>query len=115
MLDYRLLLMTSVQLCICDPLEGHLRSYTLADPGGQPDHAPQAQDRGHHVFWPQKLKHFYFYLFFESEFRSIPKNSVLNPWSFQFWGYPTLGPRAKLPPPPLKPAAGSASSHIMTP
>ena len=46
--------------------------------------------------------------FFESEFASIPKNSGLNPWSFQFWGHPRLGPRAKLPP-PLKPAAGSAS------
>ena len=22
----------------------------------------------------------------KSEFGSIPKNSVLNPWSFQFWG-----------------------------
>ena len=30
------------------------------------------------------------------------------PWSFQFLGNPRLGPRAKLPP-PLKPAAGSAS------
>ena len=47
---------------------------------------------------------------FKSEFGSIKKkNSGLNPWSIQFWGYPRLGPRDKLPP-PLKPAAGSASA-----
>ena len=28
------------------------------------------------------------------------KNNGLNPWSFQFWGHPRLGPRPKLPPPP---------------
>ena len=49
----------------------------------------------------------YFYVFFETEFGSIPKNSGLNPWGFQFWGYPRLGPRPKLA--SLKPAAGSAS------
>ena len=36
-------------------------------------------------------------LFFESEFGST-KNSGSNPWSVQFWGYPRLGPRAKLAP-----------------
>ena len=29
-----------------------------------------------------------------------PKNSGLNPWSFQFWGYLRLGLRHKLSPPP---------------
>ena len=38
----------------------------------------------------------------------MPKNSGLNPWSFEFWRYPRLEPRAKLPL-PLKSAAGSAS------
>ena len=52
--------------------------------------------------------------FLESEFGSIPKNSELNPWSFQFWGYPRLGPRPKLFPPPLKLAAGSASAMAAT-
>ena len=46
---------------------------------------------------PQKLYSF------ESEFGSVPKNCGLNPWSFQFWGYPRLVPSPKLPPPPLKP------------
>ena len=32
------------------------------------------------------------FLFFEREFGSISKNSLLNPWSFQFWAYPRLGP-----------------------
>ena len=53
---------------------------------------------------PPKLpKSFYvsLFIFFESEFGSIPKNSGLNPWSFEFWRYPRLEPRAKLPPPPL--------------
>ena len=68
---------------------------------------------------PLKLqKSFYFllFIFFESEFGSIQKNSGLNPWSFEFWQYPRLEPRAKLPL-PLKPAAGSASGdtfHIIS-
>ena len=48
---------------------------------------------------PKKAFIFYFDAF-ESESGSIPKNNGLNPWSFQFLGYPRLGPRAKLPPPP---------------
>ena len=64
----------------------------------QPGHAPQKSRN--HVFFPQKLPKKLVFLFsFGSEFGSIPKNSGLNPWSFQFWGYPRLGPRPKLPPP----------------
>ena len=46
-----------------------------------------------------KLDIFIFFIFFfESEFAFIQKNSGLNPWIFQFWGYPRLGPRVKLAP-----------------
>ena len=48
------------------------------------------------------------------EFGPIPKNNGLNPWNFQFWGYPGMAPfgptNLRLPPPP-KPAAGSASEN----
>ena len=81
---------------------------------------PKAQEEGHHVFCPPpKLpKSFYFlwFIFFESEFGSIPKNSRLNPWSFEFWRYPRLVPAPSCPS-PLKPAAGSASDdafHIIS-
>ena len=47
------------------------------------------------------------FIFFESEFGSIPKISGLNPWSFQFWGI--LGWDPAPSPPTLIPAAGSAS------
>ena len=64
---------------------------------------------------PPKSSHFFYLffsaIFFESEFGSILKNSGLNPWSFQFWGYPRLEPRPNSPP-PLKPAAGSASGVV---
>ena len=65
---------------------------------------------------PKKLLFFIVHFFFESEFGSIQKTSGLNPWSFEFWQYPRLEPRAKLPL-PLKPAAGSASDdtfHIIS-
>ena len=55
---------------------------------------PKAQKGGHHVFPPPKSSQNT--IFFESEFGFTPKNSGLNPWSFQFWGYPRLGPRARL-------------------
>ena len=42
----------------------------------------------------------------KSEFGSILKNSGLNSWSFQFSGYPRLGPRPKFPPPPQKKIGG---------
>ena len=65
---------------------------------------PKAQEGGAIMsFAPQSSqKAFIFYcsFFFESEFGSIPKNSGLNSWSFEFWRYPRLEPRAKLHPPP---------------
>ena len=73
---------------------------------------PKAQEGGHHVFWPPKSPKkllFLWFIFFESEFGSIPKNSGLNPWSFEFWRYPRLEPAPSCPSPPLKPAAGSTS------
>ena len=75
--------------------------------GGATRPWPHAKPRkgGHHVFCPPKLpKSFYFllFIFFESEFGSIQKNSGLNSWSFEFWRYPRLEPRAKLHPPPPK-------------
>ena len=73
---------------------------------------PKAQEGAIMSFAPPKLpKNFYFLLliFSEIEFGSIPKNSGLNAWSFEFWRYPRLEPHAKLPPPPLQPATGSAS------
>ena len=53
---------------------------------------------GHHVFCSKAPKKLLFFIFicFESEFGFNPKTSGLNPWSFQFWGYPRLGSRAKL-------------------
>ena len=89
--------------------------------GGQPGHGPtQSRGRGTIMSFapPPKLpKSFYFvlFLFFESEFGSIPKNSGLNPWSIEFWRYPRLEPAPSCP--PLKPAAGSASDdtfHIIS-
>ena len=80
---------------------------------------PKAQEGAIMSFGPPKLpKSFYFlwFIFFESEFGSIPKNSGLNPWSFEFWRYPRLEPAPSCPP-PLKPAAGSASDdafHIIS-
>ena len=65
---------------------------------------------------PKKLL-FLLFIFVESEFGSIPKNSGLNPWSFEFWRCPRLESRAKLPPPKKKLAAGSASDdtcHIIS-
>ena len=50
-----------------------------------------------HRNWMFPLVTYFFVLFFfETEFGSIQKNSGLNPWNFQFWGYPRLGPRPKL-------------------
>ena len=84
----------------------------LADPGGggNPAMSPKAQEGGTSCHLaPQKVPknfRFCFILFSKMNLGSY-KNSGLNPWSFQFWGYPRLGPRPKLA--PLKPAAGSAS------
>ena len=38
-------------------------------------------------------------IFLEREFGSIPKNSGLNRWSFQFWGTPGWDPAPGCPPP----------------
>ena len=68
---------------------------------------------------PLKLKKkniFYCSFFSKVNLGPSKKNSGLNPWSFEFWQYPRLEPRAKLPL-PLKPAAGSASDdtfHIIS-
>ena len=70
---------------------------------------PKAQEGGPSCLLPPKAPKkllFLLFIFFESEFGSILKNSGLNSWSFEFWRYPRLEPRAKLHPPPLKPAAG---------
>ena len=48
-------------------------------------------------------------IFFESEFGPIPKKGGINPWSFQVGTS-----RQVAPPPPLKPAAGSASVAVRT-
>ena len=91
--------------------------------GGNPAMAPpKAQEGGPSCLSPLKLpKSFYFYCsFFRKWIWVHPKNSGLNPWSFEFWRCPRLEPRAKLPPPPpkkKKPAAGSASDdtfHIIS-
>ena len=67
----------------------------------EPGHAPQSLGMGAIMsFAPQAPKSFLIFSFFESEFGSIQKNGVLNPSSFQFWGYPRLGPRAKISPSP---------------
>ena len=73
--------------------------------GGQPGHSPQAKEGGHHVVCPppRSSQKYYIYFYFLSKVNldtSSPKNSGLTSWSFQFWGYPRLGPRPKLPPPP---------------
>ena len=69
--------------------------------GGNPAMAPpKAQEGGPSCLLPPKAPKkllFLLFIFFESEFGSIPKNSGLNPWSFEFWRYPRLEPR---PPPP---------------
>ena len=72
--------------------------------GGNPTMPSQSPGRGASCLLPPKSSP---KTFSGSEFGSTPKNSGLNPWSFQFWGYPRLGPHTKLA--PLKPAAGSAS------
>ena len=84
------------------------------DPGGNPAMASlKPRKGGHHVIWPPPKKNsqetfiFYFILFLKVNL-GPSKKSGLNPWSFQFWGYHRLEPRSKLPP-PLNPAAGSAS------
>ena len=70
----------------------------------------RVQSTGHvnHVICPpppkKKLPKSFF---FQKWIRVHPKNSGLNPWSFQFWGYPRLRPRSKLA--LLKPVTGSAS------
>ena len=85
----------------------------LADPGGNPALPLKTQEGGVMSFVPPpKLPKKRLFIFFESEFGSIPKIGV-NPWIFQFWGYPRLRPRAKLA--PLKPAAGSASDKMVMP
>ena len=80
---------------------------------GQPDHAPQNPRRGHHVFCPPPKKKFpkkLFFFFRKWIWVHQKKNSGLNPWSFQFWGTIGWDSVPSLPPPPLKPAAGSASA-----
>ena len=52
---------------------------------------------------------FHFYIFFESEFGFLPKNSGLNPWRFQFWGTLAWVPSPSRPHPPKKTTDGSAS------
>ena len=69
---------------------------------------PKGQE-GIMSFGPPKAPKKLLFFFFRKCFWVHPKNSGLNPWSFQFWGYPRLGPRRKLA--PLKPAAGSASAE----
>ena len=74
-------------------------------PRGQPDMAPQSPGRGHHKA-PKS--------FFKSEFGPIPsqKNSGLNPWSFQIWGYARLGPPVTgCPPPPRWPSGSALVAH----
>ena len=68
----------------------------VADQGGNPA-MPQSPGRGVIMSFgpPKALKRLLF--FSQIEFESIQKNSGLNPWSFQFWRYPRLGPRTKLP------------------
>ena len=65
--------------------------HPLADPGGLTRPWPLKARNGPSCLLPppqrsQKV------FFFESEFWPIPKNSLLNPWSFKFWAYPRLGP-----------------------
>ena len=96
----------------CTAYNATVLNWRIQRGGGNLTMAPQSPGRRSSCLLAlQKLpKSFYFY-FFESEFGSIPKNSGLTPWNFQFLGYPRLEPRARFPPPPsLKPAAGSASA-----
>ena len=81
---------------------------------------PKTQEGGHHVFCPpkapKKLLLFIVHFFRAKVNLGSSKNSGLNPWSFEFWRYPRLEPAPSCPP-PLKPAAGSASDdtfHIIS-
>ena len=91
--------------------------------GGQPGHGPtQSPGRGPSCLLPpppSSQKAFIFYCSFFSKVNLGPpqKNSGLNPWSFEFWRYPRLEPRAKLSPPKKKPLAGFASAdtfHVIS-
>ena len=73
--------------------------------GEQPGHGPtQSPGTGAIMsFAPQSSqKSFIFYCSFFSKVNlgPSPKNSGLNPWSFELWRYPRLEPRAKLHHPP---------------
>ena len=75
---------------------------------------PKAQEGAHHVFWPtkapKKLLFFVVHFFWKVNFGPSPKNSGLNPWSFEFWRYHRCGGKTGA-------AAGSASDdtfHIIS-
>ena len=66
---------------------------------GQPGHVPPKPRKGAILSFAPPSKSSQKASFFRKWIWVHPKNSGLNPWIFQFWGYPRLRPRPKFPPP----------------